>query len=52
MLAEHRVLVVDDQPLVRKVLRTMLISIGFEHVFEAANGAEASSFMLNSSPTW
>lgn len=36
-----RVLIVDDDPLVRETLRELLEGYGFEVVGEAANGAEA-----------
>jgi DNA-binding response OmpR family regulator len=33
-----KVLVVDDEPYMRKVVRTLLISVGVRHVFEAPDG--------------
>lgn len=40
-----RVLVVDDQPEVRALIRDMLAEIGVIRTFEAANGIEAIEFM-------
>ena len=51
MLAQHCVLIIDDQPLVRKVLRSMLANLGCETVTEASNGEEALLSMQQSPPT-
>ena len=47
MLTDHHVLVVDDQPLIRKVLKTMLSTKGGRQVSEAANGDDARQIMLS-----
>ena len=38
-IAALKVLVIDDDHYMRKVVRTMLTAIGVKTVFEAANGA-------------
>jgi CheY-like chemotaxis protein len=40
-----RVLLVDDEPFVRRVTASMLKNVGINEVFEAKNGVEAISFM-------
>ncbi|WP_372466765.1 response regulator [Microbacterium maritypicum] len=45
-----RVLVVDDQPLVRQAVRDILVDGGIEVVGEAANGREAVSAVRESMP--
>jgi DNA-binding NarL/FixJ family response regulator len=45
-----RVLVVDDQPLVRQAVRDILVDGGIEVVGEAANGQEAVSAVCDSMP--
>src|SRR5688572_632128 len=40
MNQSHRILVVDDEPLIRRLTQTLLESVGFQ-VFTAANGDEA-----------
>lgn len=37
-LAALKVLIVDDEPYMRKVVRTLLMSVGVRHLFEAADG--------------
>ena len=51
MLSEHHVLVIDDQPLIRKVLKGMLEVKGCPKVSEAANGDEAHAIMHSQQPT-
>jgi two-component system chemotaxis response regulator CheY len=36
--AATKVLVVDDEPYMRKVVRTMLMSIGMRNIYEASDG--------------
>ncbi|MFE7196356.1 response regulator transcription factor [Microbacterium oxydans] len=45
-----RVLVVDDQPLVRQAVRDILIDGGVEVIGEAANGRDAVALVRRSSP--
>ena len=47
-----RVLVADDQELVRAGFRLILEAAGFAVVGEAADGAEASRSRPPSAPTW
>ena len=51
MLSNHHVLVVDDQPLTRKVLKSMLAGRGCTSFSEAANGQEARDQMQQNAPT-
>ena len=51
MLTEHHVLIVDDQPLIRKVLKSMLFSHGGKRISEAANGEEARTIMRSQPAT-
>src|SRR4051794_35270312 len=48
--AAPRVLIADDDPLVRHVLRTTLESAGFEVVAEAATGRETVERVLERQP--
>ena len=41
LISNLRILVIDDQALVRKVVATLLASQGCNDVIEAANGVEA-----------
>jgi two-component system, chemotaxis family, chemotaxis protein CheY len=41
LIAAQKVLVVDDEHHARKVIRTLLISIGVTHIIEASDGFEA-----------
>jgi CheY-like chemotaxis protein len=43
--ATLRVLVVDDQPEIRAIVREVLMDAGVAQIFEAANGREALSFV-------
>jgi len=36
-----KVLIAEDDPILRKVLRSMLTHFGFKHIYEAHDGAEA-----------
>jgi CheY-like chemotaxis protein len=38
--ATAKIVVVDDDPYMRKVVRTLLLSIGVRHIFEAADGPD------------
>jgi two-component system chemotaxis response regulator CheY len=40
LMQRIKVLVVEDEPYTRKVIRTLLTSIGVKHVIEASEGAE------------
>jgi two-component system chemotaxis response regulator CheY len=40
LMQRIKVLVVEDEPYTRKVIRTLLSGIGVRHVHEASNGAE------------
>jgi two-component system chemotaxis response regulator CheY len=40
LMQRIKVLVVEDEPYTRKVIRTLLSSIGVKHVHEASDGAE------------
>ena len=51
MLSDQRILIIDDQPLVRKVIKTMLAGKNCQGFFEAANGVEAKRVMAEASPT-
>jgi DNA-binding NarL/FixJ family response regulator len=50
MRTPHRVVVADDQPLVRDGLRALLTEPDFEIVGEAAGGAEAVAVVAETSP--
>jgi two-component system, chemotaxis family, chemotaxis protein CheY len=41
IIAAQKVLVVDDEYYTRKVIRTLLMSIGVKHIFEASDGFDA-----------
>jgi two-component system chemotaxis response regulator CheY len=41
LLATQKVLVVDDERYTRKVIRTLLLSIGVKHISEAGDGFDA-----------
>lgn len=43
--AALRVLIVDDQPEIRAIVREVLMDLGVSQVFEASNGREALSFV-------
>ena len=45
-----KVLVVDDEPYMRKVVRTMLMSIGVEHIHEAADAMTAIELVRAKEP--
>ena len=45
MLAELRILLVEDQIDVRTILHSMLDELGVTHIFSAHNGEEAFDFM-------
>ena len=49
-IAALRVLVVDDDQYMRKVIRTMLTAIGVKHVFEATDGAAGLQAIKQVSP--
>ncbi len=45
VLEDLRIMVVDDQPEVRAMLRNMLAEIGINQIFEAGDGKQALTFM-------
>ena len=47
--AHFSVLIVDDAPSARAVLKDMLTELGFDSIHEAANGREASSIISRES---
>ncbi len=47
-MKQMRVLVVDEEPEIRELLRGMLNDRGIEEVFEAGDGVEALSILLGS----
>lgn len=53
--AEHRknahILIVDDLDYSRHIIKTILLSAGFEHIHEAANGKEALSLVEKHPPS-
>lgn len=36
-----KILIAEDEPILRKVLHSMLVHFGFRHIYEAHNGVEA-----------
>jgi two-component system chemotaxis response regulator CheY len=48
--AATKVLVVDDEPYMRKVVRTMLMSIGVRNVYEAPDGPSGLAFIRTNCP--
>ena len=51
LISNLRILVIDDQALVRKVVATLLASQGCNDVIEAANGVEARDIVAKSKPS-
>ncbi|GGE83727.1 response regulator [Stappia taiwanensis] len=49
-LSELRVLIVEDNPYMRQILRMMLTGYGVRSVFEAEDGAEALELVASSAP--
>jgi len=49
-LATIKVLVVDDEYYMRKVVRTLLMSIGVRHIYEAADGPAGLELIRATSP--
>ena len=49
-LSKLRVLVIDDQHNMRKVIRTMLAALGIGNVFEATNGAHGLDLISETKP--
>jgi DNA-binding response OmpR family regulator len=49
-LAATKVLLVDDEPYMRKVVRTLLISIGVRNIFEAPDGPAGLDAIRNNTP--
>ncbi len=44
---ETRVLIADDMPTIRELLKTQLKAIGFKAILEAADGEQAMSVLIN-----
>jgi two-component system chemotaxis response regulator CheY len=49
-LAATKVLLVDDEPYMRKVVRTMLMSIGVRNIYEANDGPAGLEFIRTVKP--
>jgi DNA-binding response OmpR family regulator len=49
-LQSLKVLIVDDEHFMRKVVRTLLVSVGVRHVFEAADGLAGLESIRNLGP--
>jgi CheY-like chemotaxis protein len=50
MLAPLKVLIVDDEPYMRKVIRTLLLSLGIKNVAEAADGVQGLEEIRTAAP--
>ena len=50
MSSSQRILIVDDQALIRSILRLMLTKLGETNVAEATNGVEAARITQETSP--
>jgi two-component system chemotaxis response regulator CheY len=50
MLAPLKVLIVDDEPYMRKVIRTLLLSIGIKQVTEAGDGVQGLEEIRTAAP--
>ena len=50
LIAQSRVLIVDDNPFMRRIVRSLLINIGIKRHFEARDGIEALDQIRNISP--
>ncbi len=50
LFAATKVLVVDDEPFMRKVIRTLLLSIGIRSAYEAADGLAGLEAIRNLAP--
>lgn len=50
LLAPLRVLIVDDEPYMRKVIRTLLLSLGIKNVTEAGDGPQGLEEVRTSAP--
>jgi CheY-like chemotaxis protein len=48
--AATKILLVDDEPYMRKVVRTMLMSIGVRHIFESSDGPSGLEAIRNTGP--
>jgi two-component system chemotaxis response regulator CheY len=48
--ADTKVLLVDDEPYMRKVVRTMLMSIGVRKIYEAGDGPAGLEFIRSAMP--
>ncbi len=40
LLADTKILIVDDEPYMRKVIRSLLLFVGVQKIFEASDGAD------------
>jgi two-component system chemotaxis response regulator CheY len=40
LLADTKILIVDDEPYMRKVIRSLLLFVGVKKIFEASDGAD------------
>lgn len=49
-LSDYRIMIVDDQEMVRKLLRRFITNNGCENVAEAANGLDAMRVLLEDPP--
>lgn len=49
-LPEIKIVIVDDEPSMRKVVRTMLMGIGVREIYEAADGAEGLELIRTVAP--
>ena len=50
IFAASKILVVDDEHYMRKVVRTMLMSIGVRNIFEATDGPAGLEMIRNAAP--
>ncbi len=50
LFATTKVLLVDDEPYMRKVVRTMLMSIGVRNIYEASDGPSGLEFIRTTEP--
>jgi len=51
LFAPAKILIVDDEHYMRKVIRTLLISIGIRNIYEAQNGTEGLDAIRNVAPS-